>query len=58
MSVTLVGNTPHPSEDERWRQWSLAYAESGRKSAKQMRIVVALVAIALAIIVVVQVLPQ
>ena len=52
VSATLETPTPRAGEDERWRQWSAAYAESGRKSTKQVRIVFGLVVIALAIIVV------
>jgi hypothetical protein len=44
--------TTAPAEDvyaERWRLWQLAYTESSRKSAMQVRIVFTLVVTALAI---------
>ena len=49
MSVTLDVPAPLASEDERWRQWSMAYAESNRKTTRQMRVVLALVAMALVV---------
>lgn len=51
MSVTLDVSTPR-GEDERWRHWSMAYAESSRKTTKQMGVVLALVGIALVVSVV------
>ena len=52
MSVTLDVPTPRADEDERWRHWSMAYAESSRKTTKQMGVVLALVGIALVVSVV------
>lgn len=48
MSITTIA----PTEDvyaERWRVWQLAYTESSRKSATQMRILFTVVLAALAI---------
>ena len=52
MSVTLDVPTPRAGEDERWRHWSMAYAESSRKATRQMGVVLALVGIALVVSVV------
>ena len=49
MSVTLDVPTPRAGEDERWRHWSMAYAESSRKATRQMRVVLALLGIALVV---------
>jgi hypothetical protein len=49
MSVTTIAATEESGHAERWRLWQLAYAESSRKAATQMRILLTVVLTALAI---------
>lgn len=49
MSITTIAPTEDVVHAERWRVWQLAYTESSRKAATQMRILFTVVLTALAI---------
>jgi hypothetical protein len=49
MSITTIAPTEDAAHTERWRVWQLAYTESSRKAATQMRILFTVVLTGLAI---------
>jgi|SoiMethySBSTD1v2_1073268.scaffolds.fasta_scaffold250824_2 hypothetical protein len=51
MSITMIAPTGNVVHAEHWRRWQLVYAESSRKAATRLRIIVftvALIALAIA----------